>query len=252
MKGFSHLRYVGLLACLVLWELLSLLAPPSRAYFATPLETLQECAALVVSGILVGELLRTLAVWALGLIVGVSIGVLLGSALASSAKVSFTLMPLHDFLRTLPAVTLIPFAFLFLGPTKTGRAAVVAWAVAFVVALPTYQAIRHVNRWRARAALSLGLTGVALYRKVYIPDALPEILTAIRLALSIGLLVTLVAEMSLGLPDGIGGMIYFAGLAYRPQRVIAGMLCAGALGVGVNSLYVRLVERRWNWKRGTA
>jgi ABC-type nitrate/sulfonate/bicarbonate transport system permease component len=48
MKGFSHLRYVGLLACLVLWELLSLLAPPSRAYFATPLETLQECAALVV------------------------------------------------------------------------------------------------------------------------------------------------------------------------------------------------------------
>jgi ABC-type nitrate/sulfonate/bicarbonate transport system permease component len=239
---------LGFVILLVSWTLVVLILPISRVYIATPFETLKELGRLLLSGELLRAALETTWKALVGLVLGSACGLGMGLSLATLIGFRRVCLPVVDFFRTLPAVALVPFMALLLGPGSSGQLLLIAWAVFFIVVVPTYQGVRDVNLWRLRAGRMLGLKSFDLAFRVAIPDALPQILSGGRLAVSIALLVTLVAEMGIGEPSGLGGLISLAGQRYQPQRLIAGILAIGGLGLLFNVLFDRLIERRLNWK----
>ena len=84
--------------------------------------------------------------------------------------------------------------------------------------------------------------------KVGLPNALPDILAGMRLALTVALIVSVVGEMIASQP-GLGQAILLAARAYRASELFAGIVLLGLIGVASNAL-LALAERHWlQWQQ---
>jgi NitT/TauT family transport system permease protein len=113
-------------------------------------------------------------------------------------------------------------------------------------------AVQNIQLVYIRAARNFGITGLALFKKVVFPAALPQILTGLRLALGVAWLVVVAAEM-IAVNSGLGYLIIDARNAgKRYDLVVAGMVLIGLIGLGLDFL-VRRMERldqvRWGLSR---
>ena len=99
--------------------------------------------------------------------------------------------------------------------------------------------VKYVDPTLVRAARSFGLTGIELYRSVVLPAALPRIFAGARMALGVGFMVIVGAEM-IGTIEGLGALIMEARTFYRSEITIVGMLIIGVPGAGLWA---------WTWTR---
>jgi NitT/TauT family transport system permease protein len=85
-----------------------------------------------------------------------------------------------------------------------------------------------------------------IVRHVVFPEALPGILSGLRVSLAIGIVLLVAAEM-LAARFGIGAYILEAGALYDLERLFAGVVILSVLGVllsaGIGALERRLL--RW-------
>ncbi len=146
------------LAVLALWQLAAELAIISPIFFPSPTRTGLELYDQVVSGRLWQPLgatsLRMLYGWLLASLLGVALGVAIGSSRAARAYVEPTL----DFLRPLPASAIIPVAILFLGLSNGMAAAVIAFGSLWPVLLGTVHGVSSVESQLTELAAALRLS----------------------------------------------------------------------------------------------
>ena len=112
----------------------------------------------------------------------------------------------------------------------------------------TMAAVQNIQLVYLRAARNFGVSGLALFKKIVLPAALPQIITGVRLALGIAWLVVVAAEM-IAVDSGLGYLIVDARNAgKRYDLVVAGMVLIGLIGLGLDLLIKRLQsldEVRW-------
>ncbi len=213
--------------------------PPSRIAVAL----VQQ----VADGTLASALLSTIGSVAAGLAVATVVGVVLGLLLGSSDLVYALFRWVIEFLRPLPAVALVPFAILLLGVGPTTTAAAAAYAALWPVLFNTYYGVRDVNPVTVDSARTFGLTRGEVLRRVVLPQALPSVLTGIRVASAIALVLVITVEL-LTAAGGVGYFISFMQSAIRVPEMYAGVLVVGVLGYLI-ALGVHTLERRllfWN------
>ena len=116
-----------------------------------------------------------------------------------------------DFLRTIPAVALVPIAVLTFGPVRTAEVALATYAALWPIVLHTAGGVAavHPRQYDVARMLHLGPSGHV--RKIVVPAAVPAWLVGARMAVIIALLVAIVAEM----------MMSSQGSRRRPHRVDA-------------------------------
>ena len=215
------------------------LPPPSRIAGAL--------AGQLVGGALPAALLSTIGSVAAGLAIASVVGVLLGLLLGSSDRLYATFRWVIEFLRPLPAVSLVPFAILLLGIGPTTTIAAAAYAALWPVVFNTYYGVRDCNPVSIDSARTFGLTRPEVLRRVVLPHALPGVLTGIRVASAISLILVITVEL-LTSAGGVGYFISFMQGAIRVPEMYAGVLVVGVLGYLI-SLGVEALERRllfWN------
>ncbi|KGM33795.1 ABC transporter permease subunit, partial [Inquilinus limosus] len=101
---------------------------------------------------------------------------------------------------------------------------------------------RAVPQDRLRAARSLGATRAQLLRHVILPNALPEILTGVRIGLGVGWS-TLVAAELVAATSGLGFMIQSAAQFLVTDVVVLGILVIAVVAFLLEYL-LRLLQRR--------
>ena len=119
---------------------------------------------------------------------------------------------------------------------------VIAFAVLFYVLVTTADAIRGIE--------PVLLDVAAIYRVhrwrrlvfILLPAAVPAMLSAARVTLSVGVLVMVVSEM-VGASRGIGAVTLLAQQSFAYKQMSAGMILLAILGIGLNAL-LSLAERR--------
>ena len=110
---------VGLLVPLAgvgAWQLLVSTGVLNYSYLPAPVEVGESLVALATSGELATDLAHTLAIVGLAAALALALGGALGFAIGSLPPVRTYLMASVDFLRTIPAVALLPVALLSFGP----------------------------------------------------------------------------------------------------------------------------------------
>jgi len=233
---------------LALWELACRSA--GTDIFPTPA---QAFAAL-------GELARTDRLWrdsvaslfrvTWGYCLAALIGIPVGLVIGWSTRSYQALNPIVQGLRPISPIAWIPIAILWFGIGDLSAIFLILLSSFFPIVVGTTAAVRNIPLVHVRSAQNFGLEGLALFRRVVLPAALPQIITALRIALGVAWLVIVASEM-VGMQSGLGYLINDArNMGKRYDLVVAGMLMIGIIGI-VLDLLVRRLERfdevRWGF-----
>ncbi len=235
-------RWVSPLVFLLLWEAGSRSGLIPEHTLAAPSKVVATLLHMIASG----ELRDNLAVSALRVLAGLTIGGTVGVVLALIAGLSqsgeVTVDPIIQIKRSIPTLALTPLFIVWFGIGETPKVALIAFASIFPIYLNLYSGIRGVDVRLLEGARSFGLTRAELIWHVILPGALPSLLVGLRYSFSVAILVLVVAEQ-INASAGLGYLVNNARDFMRTDIIVVCLLVYAALGLGADWL-VRSIERR--------
>ncbi|CAN7308695.1 aliphatic sulfonate ABC transporter permease SsuC [Rhizobium rhizogenes] len=182
-----------------------------------------------------------------GLLVGGSLGFLLGIANGVSRLSEKLTDTTLQMLRTIPHLAMVPLVILWFGIGEESKLFLTALGVLFPIYLNTYHGVRNVDRGLIEMGRVYGMSNWTLFKKVIFPGALPSILVGLRFALGIMWLTLIVAE-SIAASSGIGYMANNAREFGMTDVVVLTLVIYAVLGK-LADVVARALERRalrWN------
>lgn len=236
------LGLVGLLALVALGEVLPRLGVVPRQFFPPSSEIGSALMAELGRGEFWTALLDTLQGWALGLAIASVAGVLLGIVIGGSHLLRDVTASTIEFLRPIPSVALIPLAVLLFGTSIESKLLLVVYAAFWQMLIQVLYGVQDVDPVAQDTARVYGMGTWARVRYVTWPTALPYVMTGLRLAAAVALILAVTSELVIGNP-GIGYRLAVAQSSGAVATTYALVVVTGLLGVLVN-LLARAVERR--------
>jgi len=216
------------------WQALESLGLLDYEYLPSPGELTLAFLELVRSGELFDDVAHTLGVAILAAALSMLVGAVLGLAIGLVPVVRRYSMASVDFLRTIPAVALVPIAVLTFGPGWTAEISLATYAALWPIVLHTAGGVAQVHPRQYDVARMLRLGPVTTVRKVVIPAAVPAWLVGARMAVIIALMVAIVAEMLMS-STGLGAGLTESMHALAPARMWAYAVVCGVLGLLLNA-----------------
>jgi NitT/TauT family transport system permease protein len=202
---------------------------------------------LLASGKLLSNLwmsLGTLAAgFALAVIVGVTVGVLMGRF----REVEHFLDLYVNAFMSAPATAFVPVLILWLGLGVESRIAVVFLFAVFVIIVNTLTGIKHVDRTLIEMGRSFGAREHEVFLTIMLPAAMPAIMAGVRLGMGRAVKGMVTAEMLLTL-TGMGGMIMQYGSAFATDALFAVILTILLVAM-ITMRLVQIVDQKLTgWK----
>lgn len=194
------------------------------------------------------SLLRTLgaalAGWGIASVVGVLLGLLVGSIgfLDRSTNI------LIDFGRSFPVLALMPVVIMLLGSNIRMEIVVVSLSCLWPVLVQTIYGARRQEAAVADTVAVYRIPPLLRFRRVLLPSALPFISTGVRISASISLLVAVGVEVISQAP-GVGRQITLMQQAQRWDLAFAYLFFTGLVGWALATLLTRAENRLLVWKR---
>jgi sulfonate transport system permease protein len=181
-----------------------------------------------------------------GLLVGGSIGFLLGLANGVSRLSHALTDTTLQMLRTIPNLALIPLVILWFGIGEEAKLFLTALGVFFPIYLNTLHGVRNVDPQLIEMGRVYGMSGWTLFRKVIFPGALPSIFVGLRFSLGIMWLTLIVAE-TMAASSGIGHMANSAREFMMTDVVILALVIYALLGKLADIIALTLERLTLSW-----
>jgi sulfonate transport system permease protein len=237
------LPFIGPLLLFVLWDFVvrfgfikAILLPPPGATLMTLVTGLAGGPLLLDFGVTVW---RTLQAFLIAAVVGMPLGILLGSNEKAYRSVEF----LIDFFRSTPSSALIPLFLLVFGVSDINKIAIAAFGAFLIVVFNSAYGVINARKQRVMAARVMGASRWQIFRDVLVWESLQPSFVGLRSAVSMALVIVIVAEMFIGSENGLGHRIIDAQQVLNVKSMYAAIIAAGALGYALNVLFL-LAERR--------
>lgn len=187
-------------------------------------------------------LAATLTNAASGFVIGVLLGLAMGSLMAEFRAVERLVMPYAFALQTLPKVAIAPLIVIWCGFGDGSKITMAALLAFFPIMVNVFTGIRTTEPERLDLMRALSASRLEIYRKVKLPSAAPYIFAGLDMAVVYALLGTIVAEF-LGAQRGIGVTITQAQAVTDVASVFACLILLGLIGIALH-LVIRAAERR--------
>jgi NitT/TauT family transport system permease protein/sulfonate transport system permease protein len=247
----SPLRSIlGFAAFLIAWEILASAGLINAVLLPAPSTLIGAAVDLMLNGTLLrnvgASIERVLVGFALAAAVGLTLGVVLGWFRILSDFIK----PLVEALRPIPPIAWTPLAILWFGVGNAPSYFLVFIGAVFPVFVSTYSAVRNIERTQINAALCLGATPRMLIWDVLIPGALPVIFPGLRIALGVGWMCVVAAEL-IAAQSGLGYMIQQSRLLLQTQYVVTGMAVIGLIGFAMNAAMTAIERSLVPWQESS-
>jgi len=237
------LPFVGPVALFLIWDLVVRAGLIKVILLPTPWATIQALVAGLAGGPLLLDfgvtVLRTLEAFVIAAVIGVPLGVLLGSNEKAYRSVEF----LIDFFRSTPSSALIPLFLLIFGVSDINKVAIAAFGALLIVLFNSAYGVINARKQRVMAAKVMGASRWQIFKDVLIWESLQPTFVGLRSAVSMALVIVIVAEMFIGSDNGLGHRIIDAQQVLNVKSMYAAILAAGALGYALNILFL-IAERK--------
>jgi sulfonate transport system permease protein len=237
------LPFIGPVVLFIVWDLVVRLGFIKPILLPTPADTI----AALITGLAGGPLLtdfamtvwRTVQAFVIAAAIGVPLGVLLGSNEKAYRSVEF----LIDFFRSTPSSALIPLFLLIFGVSDVNKVAIAAFGALLIVVFNSAYGVINARKQRVMAARVMGASRWQIFKDVLVWESLQPSFVGLRSAVSMALVIVIVAEMFIGSDTGLGHRIIDAQQVLNVKSMYAAILAAGALGYALNILFL-IAERR--------
>ncbi|SFK26308.1 ABC transporter permease [Celeribacter neptunius] len=225
----------------ILWHLASLRTSP--LFLPSPLTVAQTTMEMVADGSLFvaigASAWRISAGWAMGVVLGVPLGLLMGRF----HVVRLIVDPYIEFFRFIPPIAFVTLAVIWFGPGEFTKIVLIFYTTVFIVTLNTIAGVSAVNPLRLQAARSMGATKLSEMTTVIFPSAVPFMITGARIAMGNSFLTVVSAEI-VSAQTGLGAMIWTARNFGRTDWVFVGIIALGILGYLFDRAF-RLATQKW-------
>ena len=147
----------------------------------------------------------------------------------------------------LPAIALLPLALLWFGLGDGSLVFVLTHSVFWAVALNMHAGFMAVSQTQRMVGRNYGLRGLSYVLRILVPAAFPSILTGLKVGWAFAWRTLIAAELIFGVSSGKGGLGWFIFENRNTldiPAVFAGLLTVIGIGLAVETLVFRTVERR--------
>lgn len=241
------LPVVGPLLLFVAWDIAVRGGFIKAILLPTPVDTLTTLVTGLAGGPLLTDFLvtvkRTLQAFAIAAVIGVPLGVVLGSNERAYRSVEF----LIDFFRSTPSSALIPLFLLIFGVSDINKVAIAAFGALLLVVFNSAYGVINARKQRMMAAKVMGASRWQIFRDVLVWESLQPTFVGLRSAVSMALVIVIVAEMFIGSDNGLGHRIIDAQQVLNVKSMYAAILSAGILGYALNALFLYAERRIVHW-----
>jgi sulfonate transport system permease protein len=190
---------------------------------------------------------RVIGGFAVAAIIGIGVGLIMGTSEMAYRTLHLTI----EVLRPVPATALVPIAAVAFGVGTGMHIFIVASAAMIPILLSTVDGVRSVDPVLIDTARTFGKRKGLLFRTVLLPAALPRIMTGLRVAMAIALVVGISSEMIMSF-NGLGRRVVVAQHMLQITDVYAGIVTLALLGFVLNRAI--LLAERWliGWHRSVS
>ena len=186
---------------------------------------------------------RVLTALAIGAVIAVPLGLLLGR----SPKADALLAPFVFLTYPVPKITFLPVFFVLLGTGTLSKVALITVIISFQILVTARDTAKGIPGASVMSVRSLGASRWQVYRHVVVPASLPGVFTAMRISTGHAIAVLFFAESVAG-TDGVGYFIIDAWARIQYSEMFAGVLTLALLGVGLFEAIGMLEGRVCRWK----
>jgi NitT/TauT family transport system permease protein len=237
----------GWLLVLGAWAAVSYLFKVNTALLPAPHAVFASLGDIFHSNGFTADLGSTLARALAGYLIAAVLGIVVGLLLGSFPFLYRMLCSPLDFFRSTPVTALYPMFVLFLGVQDMSKIAMTAWACFFVVAINSAYGVFHSNPVRTQMARLYGCSSWQTLRWVTFYEALPSIVVGLKVALSYALIVTVVCEMFMGSHYGLGQKINDSYTMYDMPKLFGYVFITGMVGYLANLIFAYFERRLLPW-----
>jgi len=235
------------LATVALWELAVRAGLLRAAFFPPPSDVARTLVALGASGELWAHAATTLGRLGAAFLLAVVPGTILGLAMGWWGPVRLAADPLVRLLFPIPSIAFFPVVIFYLGLSDLGLIITAAVTPFLLIVVQAAAAVEGLDRSLLEAGLNYGATGRRLFTRVILPATLPPLFVGYRLALGVGLIVTVAVEL-VGAKHGLGGFLWHSWQILRIEDMYVGLVLIALLGVLVTYGLEALGNRLMPWQ----
>ncbi len=228
------------------WELLSRAGWISRLFFPAPTTILATLFELIVNGKLAPNLGATIGRLSLGFLLGGSAGLILGLTMGWWPRLRAVADPIIAALHPIPKIAIFPLIMIVFGIGEASKVVAIAIASFFPLLISSMAGVRQINPIYFEVTKNYGAGRWKTFSRVVVPGSLPMILSGVRLALNVALVITIAVEL-VSANQGLGVMIWFAWQTLRIEDLYAALVVTSALGVSINMGLLLLSRRIAPW-----
>ena len=245
-RAYWLLALVGLLLPIAAWWWLSGSGLMDKVFMPSPLDVLKRAFTWFKDDDLMHDVgistYRVFAGFVLSAVLAIPLGVLIGTYQPMKAMFE----PLTDFIRYMPAVAFIPLVMLWVGIDEGSKIAIIFIGTFFQMVLMIAEDIRSVPINQIEAAHTMGANRGEIVSLVIIPSAKPALLDTLRITMGWAWTYLVVAEL-VAANSGLGYSILRAQRFMQTDKIFAGIILIGLIGLSIDQLFRWLHRKSFPW-----
>ncbi len=240
----AFLPLIGVAGLVAIWSAATFLKLVDPVLLPSPASTFDAFWKGMDGGRLGFDFAKTVYRTAMATVIAAVIAIPLGIVLGASERVYRSLEFVIDFFRSTPASAMFPLFLVLFGVGDETKISVAAFGAILVILFNVAYGVMNARKTRLLAAKVMGASRLRVLFDVMLLESLPQTFVGLRNGVSLALVIIVVAEMFIGSQDGLGHSVFEAQQLFDMPRMYAAIFAAGALGYGLNLLFL-LIERRF-------
>jgi ABC-type nitrate/sulfonate/bicarbonate transport system permease component len=233
---------VSIVGGILLWQLAVSVLHPNPLAIVGPWATFTDAVQLAKTGELGTDVATSLEEFAVGLVVAIAAGMLVGFCLGLSRRASAVFDPWVTVLYTVPVIAVAPLIVVALGLGTGSKMVIIAISAFFPIAINCQAGTRQVDRRLNDVCLAFGANRREIFRYALLRGTTPYLLTGIRLAVGRGLIGVVAGDL-FGATKGLGFLILSGQQNLRTNDLYVGVVVLSLIGLILTTV-VGLLERR--------
>ncbi len=246
------LGIASLVAATIVWQLVADVVVQKPFILPSFTDVAAAFVELAGTGTLLPDIAVSLEHFAIGLgaafLIGVPLGILMGWFRVADSISD----PIVEVLRPIPPLAWIPFAIIWFGLTTQAAGFVIFIGAFFPILINTYTGFRNIPKVFVEAGKVLGCdTSLELIHYIALPAAIPSIAAGIRIAMGVGWMCLVAAEMFGVSKFGLGQKLWQNYYLHQMPNVVVYMIILGFAGLVIDRIFRAYVDRQLlKWRSG--
>jgi ABC-type nitrate/sulfonate/bicarbonate transport system permease component len=237
---------IGIVGCLLLWQLGSSMGILDPLFVSSPLEVLRTAFRILPSPEFIGHLLVTAQCLFLGLFIALVVGVLVGLPIGWFPRLNATFEPVIAAVYGVPYIAFLPVIIMWTGIGMTSRLIIVFWSAVFPLVINSIQGAREVDDNFLRVGRSFSATNLQMFITITLPSSVPYILAGLRTSIGRAIVGVVVAEFFMS-SKGLGYFINLKANALEMAPAFVAIVLLALFGITLVSIVTYIENRFCNW-----